>query len=150
VEIRRNDPYLRGYTVENIGSKNDKLRGDVLIGWFKPLEGDPPPNEIYMMVTNGLTDRNAAGPSCRQRITLNFHFKDSGIKSIQRLSRATGKVEDVPLKAIEKDPGRYVMTLELDGGTGDLFKFNTRRAVRRTRRIRPLNQIVTPFLLDPS
>ena len=120
-----NDPYLRGYTVDNIGSKNDKLRGDVLIGWFKPLEHDAGPDEIYMMVTNGLTDRNAAGPSCRQKITLNFHFKDSGIKSIQRLSRMTGKVTDVPLRAIENDPGRYVMTLELDGGTGDLFKLDT-------------------------
>jgi hypothetical protein len=122
----QNDPYLRGYTIENIGSKNDKLRGDVLIGWFKPLEsGGDRPDEIYLMVTNGLSDRNAAGPSCQQRITLNFHFKESGIKGIQRLSRKNGKVEDVSLKAIEKDPGRYVMTLELDGGTGDLFKFNT-------------------------
>jgi hypothetical protein len=123
-----NDPYLRGYTVENIGSKNDKLRGDVLIGWFKPLESGAAPehaDDIYMMVTNGLTDRIAAGPSCRQRITLNFHFKKSGIQSIQRLSRIPGKVENVPLKAIEKDPGRYVMTLELDGGTGELFKFGT-------------------------
>jgi hypothetical protein len=34
-------------------------------------------------------------------------------------------VEEVQLKPIEKDPGRYVMTLELDGGTGDLFKFGT-------------------------
>ena len=32
-----NDPYLRGFKIENIGSKNDKLRGDVFIGWFKPL-----------------------------------------------------------------------------------------------------------------
>ena len=120
-----NDPYLRGYTIENIGSKNDQLKGDVVMGWFKPLQDADHPDEIYMMVTNALTDRNAAGPSCRQRITLNFHFKDSGVKSIQRLSRTSGKVEDVPVKAIEKDPGRYVMTLELDGGPGDLFKFGT-------------------------
>ena len=128
VEVWRfgeNDPYFRGHTIENIGTKNDKLRGDVLIGWFKPLEPGDPPEEIYFIVTNGLTDRNAAGPSCRQRITLNFHFKKSGIKGVQRLSRSSGKVEDVPLKAMEKDPGRYVMTLELDGGTGDLLKFNT-------------------------
>jgi hypothetical protein len=120
-----NDPYLRGYTIENIGSKNDKLRGDVLIGWFTPLDQPGHADETYFMVTNGLTDRSAAGPSCRQRITLNFHFKDSGLNGIQRLNRTSGEVEDVSLKAIEKDPGRYVMTLELDGGTGDLFKFNT-------------------------
>jgi len=125
----QNDPYLRGYTIENIGSKNDKLRGDVLIGWFKPPAAGEHADEIYFMVTNGLSDRAGSAAQCRQRITLNLHFKESGIKGVQRLSRKSGKVEDVPLRAIEKDPGRYLMTLELEGGTGDLFKLDTGVAV---------------------
>ena len=121
----QSDPYLRGYKIENIGSKNDKLRGDVLIGWFKPLDDAAHADEMYFMITNGLSDRAGSGAQCRQRITLNFHFKESGIKSVQRLSRTSGKVEEVAVTAIEKDPGRYLLTLELEGGTGDLFKFNT-------------------------
>jgi hypothetical protein len=124
-KFAQNDPYLRGYTIENLGTRNDKLRGDFLIGWFKPLVPDAHPDEIYFMITNALCDRTGSSAQCRQRITLNFHFKDSGIKSLLRLSRTTGHVEEVPLKPIEKDPGRYVLALELDGGAGDLFKFNT-------------------------
>jgi hypothetical protein len=122
-----NDPFIRGFTVENIGTKNDKLKGDLVIGWFKPLEmpaGAEPNREIYFMITNGLCDRTAIAAGCRQRITVNLHFLDTGITSLQRLSRLTGKVEQVELKPVG-EAGRHLLTFELDGGTGDLFKFNT-------------------------
>ncbi|MEO6434990.1 MAG: hypothetical protein ABIP55_04420 [Tepidisphaeraceae bacterium] len=125
-----NDPYLRGVSAENIGKVNDKLRGDVLIGWFRPLQDERHGDETYFMVTNGLCAPPSApvggsAAACRQRITLNLHFKDSGITALQRLSRATGKVEEVALKPVANNPGRFLLMLELDGGTGDLFKFQT-------------------------
>jgi hypothetical protein len=123
-----NDPYLRGVTAENLGPTNDKLRGDVLIGWFKPLQPEHDGDDSYFMITNGLCAppaQNGSAQACRQRITLNLHFKDSGITRLQRLSRATGKVEAVELKTVANDPGRFLVTLELDGGTGDLLKFGT-------------------------
>lgn len=124
-----NDPYLRGVTAENLGPTNDRLRGDVLLGWFKPLAPSDArhADETYLMITNGLCSPPPAGSAaaCRQRITLNFHFKDSRVTRLQRLSRSTGKVETVELKGVPNDPGRFVLTLELDGGTGDLLKFDT-------------------------
>jgi hypothetical protein len=58
------------------------------------------------------------------QVTLTFHFRDSGIAGIRRLSRTTGKVEDAPLTP-GADKGRYLLELDLDGGSADLFKFNT-------------------------
>jgi hypothetical protein len=128
---KENDPFIRGFTIENIGSKNNKLKGDVIIGWFRPVEPRPKgvlptadTNEIYLMVTNGLCDRTATASDVRQRITLNLHFLNSGITSMQRRSRTTGKVEELPLKPTA-EKGRYILTLELHGGTGELLKFHT-------------------------
>jgi hypothetical protein len=36
--VNRNDPYLRGWTVTNKGTKNNGQPGDVIITWFKPLD----------------------------------------------------------------------------------------------------------------
>ncbi len=121
-KYRENDPYIRGFAVKNLGSRNDGLRGNLYVGWFKPLEGG---DEIYLMITNGLVDRNSTGAECRQRVSVNLHFEKSGISGVQRLSRETGKTEDVELVKIAKDPGRFVMNLDLNGGTGDLLKFKT-------------------------
>jgi hypothetical protein len=124
-ESDRNDPYLRGWAVRNTGKKNGGLPGDVVISWFKPLDesfgGAKWKDEIYIMVTNGLTAIAAAAAETRQQITLNFADAPA-TATVQRLSRQSGKVEELKLPLVS---GRRQLVLELDGGTGDLFKFKT-------------------------
>lgn len=115
------------YQVLESGGKNP-LPGDVLLGYYKALENSPDgpdaDQEAYFMVVNGLIeDENAPPADTRQRITLNFDFKDSQITSLQRLSRQSGKVEVVPL--VHDKDSLYHLDLTLKGGEGDLFKFNT-------------------------
>ena len=119
------DPWLRGVGVTNLGTKNDGLAGDVLLGWFKVLDesfDDDWTNEIYFMVLNGLVDTNGYATNCVQRIQLNFDFGSSGIDSVQRLSRNTGLKENLMLPSVA---GRRQLSLELEGGTSELFKFKT-------------------------
>ena len=124
---RRAGPYITRIVAENIGPLNDGLRGDVLVGYFKPLlESDDGPDhekEIYFMITNGLTAPSGPATATQQRIRLDFDFAKSGITSLQRRSRQTGLIEVVPLA--HHGGSRYHLDLVLDGGTGDLFKFNT-------------------------
>src|SRR5204862_747222 len=61
-------------------------------------------------------------PDAQQQITLNFNFIGSGINSLLRLNRTTGAVDTVALS--NDGSGHYHLNLTLDGGTGDLFKFN--------------------------
>ncbi len=123
------DPYLTqdGFQVMNLGTKNGGLPGDVIFGFFKPLheafDGDGYNNEKYFMVVNGLSDPIGTAAETRQKITLSFNMGSSGITSLQRLNRDTGKVEIVPL--VNDGDGMYHLDLVLDGGTGDLFKYNT-------------------------
>src|SRR5439155_26792635 len=100
----------------------------VYIGFFNPLltsYGDPA-GEAYFMITNGLggdlQDSSALVTDCAQQLTLNFDFLSSGINSLQRLRRSDGLVETVPLTQISGS--QYRLTFNLDGGTGDLFKYN--------------------------
>jgi len=124
-ESDRNDPYLRGWAVENIGTTNDKLPGDVILSWFvvldESLDGDKPSDEIYLMVTNGLSDVVGIAADCRQRITLNFADAPA-TETMQKLDRQTGRVVDVPLPLASK---RRQLVLDLDGGTAELLKFKT-------------------------
>jgi autotransporter-associated beta strand protein len=121
----RNDPYmLEPTTATNLGSKNNSLPGDVIIAWFRVMDESfdgPYTDERYFMVTNGLADMNATAAQTQQSITLSFNFGASGISQLQRLSRSTGLVEDVNLTSL--GGSSYSLTLTLDGGRGDLFKF---------------------------
>ncbi len=124
-----NDPWLRGWVVTNLGSKNDGLPGDLVLSWFKPLDesfdGPDFTDEIYMMVTNGLTDSAGSAADCRQNIKLNFLFGTSGITSVQRLRQDTGQLEVIDLPVLPNTGGRRQLSLDYDGGTAELFKFNT-------------------------
>ena len=124
-----NDPYLRGWVITNLGTTNDGQPGDVWLSWFKPLhecfDGPDHDNEIYLMVTNGLTDRNGSAADCRQQIKLNFLFGTAGITSLQRLNQQTGTVEVMELVLLPNTGGRRQLVFEFDGGTAELFKFNT-------------------------
>lgn len=82
-----------------------------LLGFFRDDDGG-----AYFMLTNL---RQAAGRSaeeCRATFRLTFSPK---IKSVQRLSRETGRAETLKIS----DPA-YGLTLDLPGGTGELFKLD--------------------------
>jgi hypothetical protein len=120
------DPYITDINATNIGSLNHGLEGDVIVGYFQPLDpsfADPGHAEDwYFMVVNGLRKPKGSAAQCRQVIRLEFDFKDSGVKGLLRLSRDTGEVEEVTL--VHKGGSRYYLDLQLDGGTADLFKFD--------------------------
>ena len=120
------DPYITNITATNPGSKNDGLEGDVIVGYFKPLapEFTNPgyENDTYFMILNGLSDPGGTPAETQQEIRLDFNFGVRGITSLQRLSRNTGMVETVNL--VFDGGSLYHLDLILDGGTGDLFKFN--------------------------
>jgi hypothetical protein len=121
------DSYLTDASATNLGSKNNGKRGDVIVGFFKPLheafDGSQYSNEKYFMVTNGLSDASGSASETQQRIRLTFNMGSNNITSLQRLSRTAGTIEIVPL--VSDGGGVYHLDLVLDGGTGDLFKYNT-------------------------
>jgi len=120
------DPYISSISASNPGTKNNGHPGDCLVGYFNPMldsyDGPAWTNELYFMITNGLDDPTGTVADCAQNITVNFSFAGSGINSLLRLRRSDGQVETVPLTHISGT--QYQLTLALDGGTGDLFKFN--------------------------
>jgi hypothetical protein len=121
------DTYLTDISATNFSGMNGNHPGDVIIGFFKVLresdDGEAYSNEKYFMVVNGLSDANATAAQTQQTIRLTFNFGTSGITSLQRLSRTTGKVETVSLTS--NGTGGYYVDITLDGGTGDLFKYKT-------------------------
>ncbi|MCX7011166.1 MAG: hypothetical protein NTW86_01130 [Candidatus Sumerlaeota bacterium] len=123
-----NDPWLRGWVVTNLGGANNGLDGDVILGWFhvldETLDGPGFQNETYMMVLNGLSDPNGSAADCRQEIKLDFAFGASGISQVQRLNQEKGQVELLDLPFIPSTQRRQLV-LQIDGGTAELFKFNT-------------------------
>jgi len=124
----RNDPYMRGWVVTNLGSRNAGLRGDVIISWFKPLDAslDDPADvddQLYFMVVNAFTGPDGAAADFRQRITVNFVSAVG--ETIQYLDSDTGEVELLNLPFAPTTQTRRQLIIELDGGEGMLFKFNT-------------------------
>lgn len=120
-------PHISRITRTATWRANEGMEGDVIVGYFKPLlesfDGDQHENEVYFMIVNGLTTHEGPAHFARQMIHLEFDFGDQAINSIQRLNRDTGAVEVIPLA---HDGGaRYHLDFILDGGDGDLFKFNT-------------------------
>jgi hypothetical protein len=119
-------PYLKGVSATNLGSNNDGLAGDVLVGFFKPLHASftnaGHADDTYFMIVNGLCDPTGSAADCRQTIHLDFDFGSSGITNLLRRSRDTGLIETVNL--VHGIGSQYSLDLTLDGGTGDLFKFN--------------------------
>lgn len=123
-----NQQYLTAVSAVNLGTKNNGHPGDVYIGYFNPLHasyGDPA-GTAYFMVTNALgaylQDPTLTPADCTQQITLDFDFGASTINSLQRLRRSDGQVEVVPLTHLVDN--KYRLMFNLEGGTGDLFKYN--------------------------
>ena len=120
------DPYITAIKATNPGSINGGNPGDVTVGYFEPLDASftnpGHKHDIHFRIVNGLSDRNGSAAECAQQIHLEFDFGDSGITSLERLSRDTGLVE--PVSLVSDGGSLYHLDLVLDGGVGDLFKFN--------------------------
>ena len=129
-QSNKNDPYLRGWTITNTGTKNIdpntnlKLAGDVILSWFKPLdESFDGPNftdERYFILLNGLADPTGSAADCTQTIRLNFL---STMPGIQLLDPDTGLVQNINVP-IDPGSGRKLWDVTLGGGEVALFKFN--------------------------
>jgi len=130
-EADKNDPYLRGWTVANVGAKNldpatrKPLPGDVYLSWFTPLDesfdGPNFKNEIYVMVVNSLTDPGGTAADCTQEIRLNFL---ESVQSVQVLDPDSGKVMTQKLAPAPQSSTRRQLVLKLAGGDAALLKFN--------------------------
>ena len=133
-EVGRNDPYFSGWHVTPVGkngtpTKNDGLRGDVIISWFKVLDesfdGPDFKDEVYLMVTNGLCALDGTPADCRQEIQLDFGTSEVAMSlytTLERLNPDTGKVEAIPLTPVG---GKKRVVLKIDGGSCELLKFPT-------------------------
>jgi hypothetical protein len=132
-EVGRNDPYFSGWQVTPVGksgtpTKNDGLRGDVIISWFKLLDetfdGSDHNDEVYLMVTNALSAPDGTAADCRQEIQLDFGTSKSPCtyNNLQRLNPETGKIDSIPLAATR---GKKRAVLKIDGGSCELFKYPT-------------------------
>ena len=121
--VNRNDPYLRGWAVTNIGTRNNGQLGDVIVSWFIPLDetldGFAHSNQVYMMVVNGLTDPAGTAVDCRQEIRLNFAFTN-GITALEMIDPLTGLLQTNTLPVVNS---RHQLVLSLNGGDAALFKF---------------------------
>jgi hypothetical protein len=130
-QANKYDPYLRGWTVTNNGTKNInpntnvKLAGDVFLSWFKPLDesfdGPVFSNETYMILLNALADPTGSVADCTQTIRLNFL---STMPGIQMLDAETGSLMNVNVP-IDSVSGRRLWDVTLGGGDAIVFKFNT-------------------------
>ncbi len=127
-EFPKNDPYFNGWVVNNKGTANNGLPGDVIIAWFKPLDetfdGPTYSNEVYMMVVNALTSTNGPATNCMQEIKLNF-LTGNGPTAVNILDPETGLVttNTMPVIAGSGSSTKRQLVLDLNGGDAALFKF---------------------------
>ena len=132
-EVGRNDPYFSGWNVVPVGNsgkptKNDGLRGDVIISWFRLLDesfdGPDFTGEVYLMITNGLCALDGTPADCRQEIQLDFGTSKSPYPytTLERLNPDSGRVETMPLSPVR---GKQRVVLKIDGGSCELLKFST-------------------------
>jgi len=92
---------------------NDKGIGkDALVGFFCDDNG-----ASYFMIVNLWHDKGACAEDRRLSMTLNFA---SSVTEVTRLSRETGESEALPLQ-------NSSLTVNLPGGTGDLFEVGDSR-----------------------
>ncbi len=118
------DPIITGIAASNLGTLNDELKGDVLVGYFDPLgdffdDSNFGSDMKYIMILNGLTDPDGSAYQTRQQISIDFDFGNCDPDSFKRVSRDTGLVEDVTLTS--EGGTTYSLDVTIDGGTADLF-----------------------------
>ncbi|GFZ92305.1 hypothetical protein GCM10008018_43260 [Paenibacillus marchantiophytorum] len=126
------DYYIQNASAVNLGTQNDGLPGDVIIGYFKKLPGVDPstmPTSTakYFMVQNGLATGNGKVQSQQhgslnetsQKITLTFDLGSRNPNTLKRVSRTTGNTEAVTLTPVSGTV--YKLEITLGGGMADLF-----------------------------
>ena len=113
------DPPIKNHAFEPRGAlKNvDIVEQDemgVLVSLFDDEAG-----EEYFMVVNLEHGADLDKIDCRRTLVLTF---DDSVETIERLNRLSGKVE--VLRTFPASTGIRRLTLRLEGGTGDLFKWS--------------------------
>ncbi|MBD0836064.1 galactose-binding domain-containing protein [Aestuariibaculum suncheonense] len=150
------DPYITGITASNmVSGTNHNLKGDVLIGYFKPVKNLSTDTDIsmgpihhkdakYFMIMNGLTkasgcchesssslfqdDINQGLASlAKQTITLNIDFGENPVDVLKRVNPTTGVVEEILLTQVSGN--EYTVDIVLDGGKADLFYWESAHSV---------------------
>jgi hypothetical protein len=116
--------YISSITpVTGPGGAADSSHADILVGYFEPLLSDnidyPFADGTHFMLVNGASTGTASQDA--QWYRLMFDFGQSGLDSLQLVSRDTGQVELAPLTHLTGS--RYALDWNLPGGTGDLFRF---------------------------
>ena len=97
----------KAYGIADIEVRGLSASRNGLVGFFRDDDGGR-----YFMLVNVRRARGVSAADMEATFILRF---DPAVKKLTRLSRITGKVENVPLKD-------GTLTLTLPGGTGDLFK----------------------------
>jgi hypothetical protein len=116
--------YITSITpVQSPGGSASASYNDVLVGCLESLRADnsdyPFADGAHFMLVNGASSGSASAQA--QWYHLTFDFTGSVFDSLQRLSRDTGQVESIALTHL--GGSQYSLDLNLDGGTGDLFRF---------------------------
>jgi len=93
----------------------DDPRGPVLVGFF-----DDRKKEEYFMVVNLKHGTNLSKTDAAGTVRLTFN---RSVEKIERLDRLTGLVEILKTRP-GKQRGARVLDVQLEGGTGDLFKWS--------------------------
>ncbi|WP_173002992.1 discoidin domain-containing protein [Chitinophaga sp. SYP-B3965] len=141
-------PYITGISAVNlVAGTNNGLKGDVIIGYFRPVHGldytpgvsmGPIPNisQRYFMLMNGLTKPNGCcsalgsagiqqdtvqgkGVYAQQAITLTINFGSNPVDTLYKIRKDNGQAEIVTLTPTSG--GNYTYTDNLYGGSADLF-----------------------------
>ncbi|HHW01106.1 MAG TPA: hypothetical protein GXX36_16345 [Clostridiaceae bacterium] len=129
------DYNISNITVTNMGTQNDGLPGDVIVGYFDILPGVDrsfftSSSPKYFMVVNGLHTGNGLRPEqqngmcgdTQQKITITFDFSTGGDPAkLRKVNRETGAIENVDLSHVAGSV--YELELVLGGGEGELFYF---------------------------
>ncbi len=125
--------HLSNISAVNLGTQNNGLAGDVVVGYLKPLPGIntneffTSTNPKYFMVVNGLTQGNGlqvaqqhgACNETQQAITLTFDMSNGDISKLRKVDRNTGNAVSVPLTQVSGNT--YKVDITLGGGQTDLF-----------------------------
>ena len=109
--------------IQQPGGGNSGSYDDVLVGYLEPLRAGnsdyPFADGTHFMIVNGASTGTATGGA--QWYHMAFDFGASGFDSLQQLSRDTGTIEFVPLAHLTGS--QYSVDWNLEGGTGELFRF---------------------------
>ncbi|MCT4543937.1 MAG: LamG domain-containing protein [Vallitalea sp.] len=117
------EEYFYKIDVKNLEFNNNRLPGDILIGYFEPLKGLQEEekellvsNSKYFMIVNGLADAIRGGSKDNKQ-EIDIYFKN--IEKLYKINNENGKVEILNLEEIGNSIYKY--SFIIDGGLGNLF-----------------------------